>query len=80
MDLDSSLLGRIRESFDNIFPAGYAHQRHTRYFSDPSLQVSVICSHDVDLVFDDAVDNTIVSIDALVPALEPFKSLVSGDA
>jgi hypothetical protein len=75
-----SLLRCIGQPLNHVLAARDTHDRHTGDFAYPPLQIAIVGGDNVDPVLQNAVDETVVGIDALVVALEAFPSLVSGDA
>ena len=65
-------LWSIRQSFDDIFPSGHAHDRNTGNLTNPPLEVPIVCGDDVDFVFLYAIDDAIISIDAFVVTRKPL--------
>ncbi len=70
----------VRQSFHDILPPGYAHDRYSRDLSDPSLQISIIRSHDIDFMFHDSIDDAIIGVDARVIASQTLPALIPRDA
>jgi hypothetical protein len=68
------------KSFNDIFSTSNAHNRHTWHFTNPPLEVSVVCCNNVDLVPHHSIHDTVIGVGALVAAFESLPSLVSGNA
>jgi hypothetical protein len=65
------------KSFDDIFTTSHAHDGYTGYFANPSFQISIVRSHDIDLMSHDSVDDAVISVCALVATLQSFPSFIS---
>lgn len=74
------VLWRAGQSFDVVLSPGDTDDGHTRNLSNPSLEIPIVCRDDIDAIFDDSIDDTIVCIGALVITLEPLPTLISRES
>jgi hypothetical protein len=76
---DCSLLRRIWQSLNNVFPPSNAHDGHSGHFSYPTFEVSVVSCDYVDFVLHNPIHNAVICVDALVVTLQSLPTLVSSD-
>ncbi|KAB8337030.1 hypothetical protein FH972_021334 [Carpinus fangiana] len=72
-----SLLGRIGQPLDHVLALGDGDERHTRDLPDAPLELAIVGGNNVDAVLDDAVDDAVIRVNALVVALEALPALVA---
>ena len=77
--LRRSFLWGTRQSFDDVFATSNAHNRHTINLPYPPLQVPIVGRNDVDLMFENVVDDAVIRIGSLVRTVQAFPSLVPCD-
>ena len=71
------MLRSIWQPLDHIFTLCDTDNRYTRNFSDPPLQVSIVCRYNVYPVLDNPVHDAVVCICTLVVALQSLPSFVT---
>lgn len=74
------LLRRIRQPLNDILALGHTDNRHAGNLANPPLQIPIVRRNNVDPVLEDAVDDAVVGVSALVVAGQPLPALVAGNA
>lgn len=70
----------VWQPLNNVFALCHANNRHTRNLPYAPLEIPVVCRNQIDSVFLNPVHNTVISISALVLALEALPSFVASDS
>jgi hypothetical protein len=72
----SPTISHVRQPLDDVFALRNAHNRHTRNLPDPPLQIAIVGRYKVYPVLQHPLHNTIISIRALMIALQTLPALV----
>lgn len=72
----SPAISDVRQPLDDVFALRNAHNGHTGNLPDPPLQIAIVGRHKIDPVLQHPLHDAVISIRALVIALQALPALV----